>query len=143
MTTDIEPAASDLVPVEPTDEPSPLRQGIRDSAGRILPGHSLNPAGRPKDTPLISPRIRKYQQLSVGELRALKAREDELTAADALAVTYALDALTTGKLSSGHFSRRDVLDRVDGPLQRGGDINVGVQVVIREYGGSGKPEDIG
>lgn len=118
---------------------------IRDGAGRLLPGHSLNPNGRPPNTPLVAPRLRRYLEMPLSKLEKLDrpASRKKLTMAENIALTYALDALTTGgsAKSSGDKSRRDVLDRVDGPLQRGGDINVGVQVVIREYGG-GDPEKI-
>ena len=51
--------------------------------------------------------------MTVAELRRLDV--NELTGAEAIALTYVLDGLKTGKLSSGDKSRRDVTRRLDGP----------------------------
>ena len=113
--------------VSPGDPPA------RDEAGRWVPGVSGNTSGR--RGPLVTPHLTRYLQMSVGDLRRLKRGIHKLRAGEAIALTMALDALSTGKLETGDKSRQAILDRIDGPVKDDSNRGNAVQVNIIQHGG--------
>ena len=81
------------------------------------PGQSGNPIGRPLQGPIITPRIRSFASLTLPELEKLYSHPDKLTGAEAVALTILMDALKTGVRTTGHHSREQLLERLDGPVQ--------------------------
>ena len=73
--------------------------------------------------------------MSVGDLRRLKRGIHKLRAGEAIALTMALDALSTGKLETGDKSRQAILDRIDGPVKDDSNRGNAVQVNIIQHGG--------
>ena len=138
-------------PVVQTQDPAPLESTAltktdspvvsvrRDSSGHFLPGVSGNPAGPGVVAPKIKPALARLLDLEPRELTKYKPK----TVAEELAQRAILEARSRKAFHGGLGDRQFVADRIDGPVERGAQVNVGVQVVIREYGGSGKPEDIG
>ena len=93
------------------------------------PGESGNPSGRPKNTPLITPRLRQMANMTIGDFFALPLQK--MTLADIIAAGYMLEAMQSG----GERARAEVTDRLDGGISRG-DMNVEKAVIlIRQYTG--------
>lgn len=90
------------------------------------PGQSGNPAGRPKNTPLITPRIREYLTMSMEEIGGLYERRMELPAADAIALVMIHKAIT--ERAFGDATRDSLMNRVDGAA--GGDVNLQLEVNV-------------
>lgn len=96
----------------------PFPKGVSGNPGRV-------PAG-----PMVTPALRRYAEWPLEKLEALDI--EKLPTADAIAVTYLLDAITTGSFSTGAKSRDAVTDRLDGPVTKlGVDVRVGVSVSLR------------
>jgi hypothetical protein len=118
------------------------KQAANLERGTWQPGQSGNPAGRPKDTPLVTPAVRRMlQQYTWGELQALaqdKKRREALPLTDFLALNVIMAALNQ---EYGLGDRKLVMDRIDGK-QATESIQVDArQIVIRQYGGI-DPEEI-
>ena len=132
----------DLAPAESTTLTKTETAAVsvrRDSSGHFLPGVSGNPAGPGVVAPKIKPALARLLDLEPRELTKYKPK----TVAEELAQRAILEARSREAFHGGLGDRQFIADRIDGPVERGATVNVGVQVVIREYGGSGKPEDIG
>lgn len=102
-------------------------------ATQFKPGESGNPAGHPKNEPLITPRLRRFLQMTPPELDEMFAlkRAGQLIMADVLALSI-LERAT--KSEWGDKMREIVIDRVDG-VQKAtvGEEGVhGARVIIRE-----------
>ena len=79
---------------------------------------------------MITPALRRYAELPLEKLEALDI--ERLPTADAIAVTYLLDAITTGSFSTGAKSRDAVTERLDGAAPRTElTVNVGVSVNLK------------
>ncbi|MDZ4249532.1 MAG: DUF5681 domain-containing protein [Candidatus Nanopelagicales bacterium] len=106
------------------------------------PGQSGNPAGRPKNAPVVTPRMRHYAEMPMTALRDLLEQVEsgnpppDMTAADAIALVMIKKAIT--EVAWGDKAREDVIRRLDGDST---DITVGVQVLIRQYSGF-SPEEV-
>ena len=105
-------------------------------------GQSGNPAGRPKNTPLVTPAMRRMLELPIEELRRVLGELHEtgevpsgFTVAEAIALTTIKDALTTGSFTTGAKSRELLINRVDGAVEpaaaREGLLR---ELIVREYG---------
>ena len=101
------------------------------------PGQSGNPAGRPKNTPLITPAMRRMAAMPIEDLRSILAIIEQsgevpagFTVAEAIALTALNDALRTGAFSTGAKSRELVIRRLDGEAAKL-DIDVSVGVLVR------------
>lgn len=97
------------------------------------PGQSGNPAGRPKNTPLVSPALRRFAEMPVIELRELlnavteNAVPEGLTVAEALALVMIKKGLT--EVAWGDGTRDKIIERIDGKAaDTSVTVNVGVQV---------------
>ena len=94
-------------------------------------GQSGNPAGRPPTTPVVTPRIRRYLDLPMHELRDLLDRvkvgdvPDDMKAADALALMMIKKALTDTAWGDG--TRDTIIERLDG---KAASVEVDVQVGV-------------
>ena len=84
--------------------------------------------------PILGPRIRAALERPLASLE-----ETPVTVADAIVQAMVKSAVD---IRHGGSDRDRILDRLDGPVIRES-VNLGVQVIIREYGGSGSPADIG
>ena len=93
------------------------------------------PGTRPRpyvSGPMIGPAIRKFAALSLEQLQALWSLSPKsITVAEAIAITTLIDALTTGVLTTGHRSRQQVMDRLDGPVAPAIEVQVGVEVKLK------------
>lgn len=92
-------------------------------------GQSGNPAGRPKNTPMITPKIRHYLAMSIIEIMGLYERRLELPAADAIAIVYVYKAVND--ITYGDSTRSELLNRVDGPVGKDDD-EAAERVLVRE-----------
>ena len=91
-------------------------------------GEVHNPAGRPKNVPLITPRMRHYAELSYLQLLALADNQqklDTLPAKDVIAITMLVKAMKD--VQWGDKAREDVVRRLDG---REPDVQVSVNVAV-------------
>lgn len=98
------------------------------------PGVSGHP-GKSFTGPMVTPAIRRFAHMTLSQLKAMD--HAKLNVAEAIAVTYLLDALQTGSFSTGAKSRAEVTERLDGPTGKGGDTNIqvnGGQVVVTNWG---------
>lgn len=92
------------------------------------PGESGNPAGRPKNTPLITPAMRHYAEMSYLDLLALandQAALDRLPMKDVIAITMLVKAAK--EVAWGDKTREDVIKRLDGEKA---DVSVDVSVGV-------------
>src|SRR3990167_6208119 len=92
------------------------------------PGQSGNPAGRPKNTPLITPAMRHYAEMSYLDLLALaqdQAQLDLLPMKDVIAITMLVKAAK--EVAWGDQARKDVIERLDG---KSADVEVNVAVGV-------------
>lgn len=80
-------------------------------------GESGNPNGRPKDTPLVTPAIRRMLKLSWAEFSKLDPKT--MKVADALAWRAIMDGLDDEGYQAGTKSREMIIDRVDGKQDKG------------------------
>ena len=100
---------------------------------KFQPGQSGNPAGRPKNEPLISPAMRRFAQMPLEELRAMMDRAKDgdipagLTVAEGIALLMLKKALTNE--AWGDETRKTLLERIDGAPPKT-DIEVSVGVVV-------------
>ena len=95
------------------------------------PGDVPNPAGRPKNVPLITPRMRHYAEMSYTQLLALahdQDRLDNLPAKDVIAITMLVKAMK--EVAWGDKAREDVIRRLDGK-EPDVAIEVAVGVLVR------------
>lgn len=76
---------------------------------------------------MITPALRRYADWPLEKLEGLDI--ERLPTAEAIAVTYLLDAITTGSFSTGAKSRDAVTERLDGPSSKL-DVNVKVGVAV-------------
>lgn len=93
------------------------------------PGQSGNPAGRPKNEPMITPKIRHYLAMSLDQLGELYEKRGELPAADAIALVMIHKAITDRPWGDG--TRDALLNRVDGPAGNK-DREAAERVLVRE-----------
>src|SRR3990167_5482984 len=108
------------------------------------PGQSGNPAGRPKNTPLVTPAMRRMAALPIEDMRHVLSEMEAtghvpagFTVAEAIALTLLNDSLKTGAFTTGAKSRDTVIERLDGKaasVEVGVDIAVGIR--LRFHDGS-------
>src|SRR3990167_7121156 len=94
-------------------------------------GVSGNPAGRPKNVPLITPRMRHYAEMSYLQLLDLaqdQSKLDTLPAKDVIAITMLVKAMK--EVAWGDKTREDVLRRLDGE-KPDVEVEVNVGVLVR------------
>src|SRR3990167_3586805 len=112
--------------VEPVSTRPPV---ARDAHGHFLPGHSGNPNGAPNYGPKIKPVLARLLDMTPAEVAAFVPR----TEAERLALLRLHEAGNVKAFRAGLHDFNAVADRVDGPVSQAV-VNVGVQVVIRDYG---------
>ena len=107
--------------------PAPLTTQLEAGRTSWQPGQSGNPAGRPKNTPLVTPRMRHYAEWSYIELEALahSPEVDLLPMKDAIAITWLLKAARD--IDGGDKAREDIVRRLDGKEP---DVQVEVNVAV-------------
>lgn len=94
----------------------------------IQPGEVRNPAGRPKDTPLISPAVRRFLQMPWEDFRKLDPLK--MTVAEAMAwqqVMQSMDREDENSLKARHKT----WDKDDPGDKRGDTINIDKAVLVR------------
>src|SRR5687767_9913606 len=89
---------------------------------------AANATGRPRNAPVVTPRIRYYSSWSLRRLAALLAEhEDDLPIADVIAIGILLKA---GKdVALGDKARDVVLDRLDGKQASGMAVDAEPQII--------------
>lgn len=123
-------------PKRPKRQPTPTQlAGLRPP---WQPGQSGNPAGRPPNTPLVTPAIRRMAQLSYEQFRRIDP--STLSMAELLAYQAFRDAIDNeAGYQQGTKSRDTLLDRIDGKLGDKSDAAIeihGGQVVITSWPGA-------
>ena len=95
------------------------------------PGQSGNPAGRPKNEPLITPRLRRFAQMMPAEIQALVEARDrnELCVADAMALTMLEKAIKDKEW--GDRTRETIIARLDGEPDKNLGLSVEVNVGVK------------
>ena len=90
--------------------------------------------------PIVTPALRRYAAgLTPAELRSIDL--DTLRTGEAIAVTMLRLALQWSE--EGDKARQQVLDRLDGRLAAPAIEDNRIQILVREYGGGLRPEEIG
>ena len=90
--------------------------------------------------PIITPAMRKYSAWTFTELVELAAspKANKLPMSDVIAITTLLKAAK--EVAWGDKAREMVISRLDGEPDKSVEVNVGVQVIVREVHGSGQRE---
>lgn len=109
---------------ETTTEPYAADVVRRDKLGRPISANSLanlrlwqpGESGNAKGTsgPKLKPHIDKFLDTNFGSLKAMHT--SKLSAGEVVARELVLDGTRSGALSSGWRSRKEILDRTDGPV---------------------------
>jgi hypothetical protein len=101
-------------------------------------GVSGNP-GKPHVGPMITPALRRYAEWPLEKLEGLDI--EKLPVHEAIAVTYLLDAISTGSFSTGAKSRDAVTQRLDGEPAKGISVDVNVTTFTLSFNGNNDQRD--
>lgn len=104
------------------------------SLANLKPPWKERPVTAPHSGPMITPAMKRFAAMGLAQLENIDL--NKLTVAEAIAVTYLLDSLTTGSFSTGAKSREAVTQRLDGEPAKGLSVDVNVTTFTLSFNGS-------